>query len=80
MYDLLLIGVARDGRQIRAIVTGDKDPGYGSTCKMISEAALCLIHEAAGTHGGIWTPGAAMGDKLIARLIAHAGLTFTLEE
>ena len=79
MYDLLFLGIAPDGRQIRATVTGDKDPGYGSTCKMISEAALCLIDEAAETPGGIWTPGAAMGDKLIARLIAHAGLTFTLE-
>jgi short subunit dehydrogenase-like uncharacterized protein len=79
MYDLLFLGIAADGRQIRAIVTGDRDPGYGSTSKIISEAALCLIGEAAGTPGGIWTPGAAMGDRLIKRLIDHAGLTFTLE-
>lgn len=79
MYDLLFLGLAGDGRQIRAIVTGDKDPGYGSTSKMISEAAVCLIRECAATPGGVWTPGAAMGDKLIKRLVEHAGLTFALE-
>lgn len=80
MYDILFLGLAADGRQIRAVVTGDRDPGYGSTSKMISEAALCLIDEAASTPGGIWTPGAAMGGKLIARLVAHAGLTFALAD
>jgi short subunit dehydrogenase-like uncharacterized protein len=79
MYDLLFLGITSDGRRIRAVVTGDRDPGYGSTSKMISEAADCLIHEAAVTEGGIWTPGAAMGDKLTKRLVEHAGLTFTLE-
>ena len=29
--------------------------------------------------GGIWTPGAAMGDRLIKRLTDHAGLTFAVE-
>ncbi len=79
MYDLMFLGLAPDGRQIRAIVTGDRDPGYGSTSKMISEAALCLINEAKATPGGIWTPGSAMGMALVERLKAHAGLTFTLE-
>jgi short subunit dehydrogenase-like uncharacterized protein len=80
MYDLLFLGLAADGRKIQASVTGDRDPGYGSTCKIISEAADCLIHEAVETPGGVWTPGAAMGAKLIPRLVKHAGLTFTLEE
>ena len=30
--------------------------------------------------GGIWTPGAAMGDKLIKRLEEHAGITFRPEK
>ena len=29
--------------------------------------------------GGVWTPGAALGAKLIARLEANAGLRFALE-
>ena len=63
MYDLLFLGIASDGRKISAVVTGNRDPGYGSTCKIICEAADCLIHEGAGAPGGIWTPGAAMGGK-----------------
>jgi short subunit dehydrogenase-like uncharacterized protein len=56
------------------------DPGYGSTSKMISEAALCLNDTSREqTPGGIWTPFAAMGDALVDRLQMRAGLTFRLE-
>jgi short subunit dehydrogenase-like uncharacterized protein len=78
-FDILFVGVAPDGRQVRAAVTGDKDPGYGCTSKMIAEAAVCLIGESAATPGGVWTPGAAMGQKLIDRLVANAGMTFEVE-
>jgi short subunit dehydrogenase-like uncharacterized protein len=78
-YDVLFVGLASDGRQVRVSVKGDKDPGYGSTSKMIAESAVCLISEAADAPGGIWTPGAAMGRKLIDRLEAHAGLRFDVE-
>ena len=60
-------------------VKGDRDPGYGSTCKMLSESAICLIKDASDTPGGIWTTAPAMGNKLIARLEKNAGLSFTLE-
>ena len=79
MYDLLFIAIAPDGRQVRAAVNGDRDPGYGSTSKMISECALCLLRDTPDVAAGIWTPGAAMGDKLIKRLVDHAGLTFEVE-
>jgi short subunit dehydrogenase-like uncharacterized protein len=75
-YDLLFVGLAPDGRQVRIAVKGDRDPGYGSTSKMISECAVCLLRDAADVPGGIWTPGAAMGDRLIKRLADNAGLTF----
>ncbi|MDI1363872.1 MAG: saccharopine dehydrogenase, partial [bacterium] len=78
-YDVLFVGVAADGRQIRASVKGDKDPGYGSTSKMISESAVCLVTEATDVPGGIWTPGAAMQGKLVKRLEDNAGLTFAVE-
>jgi short subunit dehydrogenase-like uncharacterized protein len=58
------------------------DPGYGSTSKMLAEAALALVfdvsHEA--TPGGCWTPASAMPEALLARLPAKAGVTFTLED
>jgi saccharopine dehydrogenase (NAD+, L-glutamate forming) len=60
------------------MVRGDRDPGYGSTSKLIAEAALCLAFDVSReeTPGGVYTPAAAMSEKLIARLQSHAGLTF----
>ena len=79
-YGLLLIGSHADGGEIRARVTGDKDPGYGSTSKIITEAALCLIDDCKDTAGGLWTPVAALGEKLIPRLVERAGMTFDIVE
>jgi len=79
-YDYLAIGTMPDGRQIRVAVTGDRDPGYGSTSKIISEAALCLIEDCANQPGGIYTPAAVMGASLRARLVERAGLTFGVED
>jgi short subunit dehydrogenase-like uncharacterized protein len=78
MFDVLFVGLAPDGRQVRVVVRGDRDPGYGSTSKMIAECALGL-REAPDVKGGFWTPGAAMGHRLMKRLVDHAGLTFTVE-
>ena len=78
-YDLLYIGSDTQGNQIKLSVKGDKDPGYGSTSKIIAEAAICLAKDAKDTLGGIWTTAPAMGDELIKRLEANAGLTFTQE-
>jgi short subunit dehydrogenase-like uncharacterized protein len=79
-YDILYVAIAPDGRQVRASVKGDRDPGYGSTSKMISECAICLLRDTPEVPGGIWTPGAAMGNALIKRLVDHAGLTFEVEK
>ena len=79
MYDLLYVAIASDGRQVRISVKGDRDPGYGSTSKMIAECAVCLLGDAPDVPAGIWTPGAAMQHKLIKRLVDHAGLSFQVE-
>jgi short subunit dehydrogenase-like uncharacterized protein len=55
------------------------DPGYGSTSKMITESAICLVKESADLAGGIYTPASSMGERLIKRLEANAGLTFKIE-
>ncbi|MBO9710854.1 MAG: saccharopine dehydrogenase NADP-binding domain-containing protein [Caulobacter sp.] len=77
-YDVLFVATAEDSRQVRAGVKGDRDPGYGSTSKMIAQTALCLIG-APDVAGGIWTPGAALQGRLVERLQARAGLTFSVE-
>lgn len=79
-YDLLFVGIAPDGKQVRVAVKGDRDPGYGSTSKMISECAICLLRDTPDVPAGIWTPGAAMGNTLIKRLVDRAGLTFEVEK
>ena len=81
-YDVLFIGTTADGQTLRASVKGDRDPGYGSTSKLIAEAALCLAQDVdrKKTGGGVWTPGAAMGLPLAQRLQAKAGLVFAIEE
>ncbi len=77
LYDVLFIGEYPDGTQVRASVQGDKDPGYGSTSKMIAESALTLLET--DTPGGVLTPGAIIAQPLLARLVKHAGLTFGVE-
>ncbi len=78
-YDVLFLGQDAAGHTVRVGVKGDRDPGYGSTSKMITEAAVCLLQDATGTAGGIWTPAAAMGAALIDRLQRNAGVQFAVE-
>lgn len=79
-FDLRVFGIAKDGSVLRAKVTGDRDPGYGSTAKMLGEATAWLALDVPKTalSGGFWTPATALGDRLLARLTAHASLTFEM--
>ena len=76
-YDVLFFADFDEG-SIEARVTGDMDPGYGSTSKMIAESALCLVQDCEDLSGGMYTPAPAMGKKLIKRLTKNAGLTFDI--
>jgi short subunit dehydrogenase-like uncharacterized protein len=76
-YDVLFIAEYPDGRTAKLSVKGDRDPGYGSTSKMISETAIALS-ENQGV-GGVTTPGAALGETLVDRLQKYAGLSFAVE-
>jgi short subunit dehydrogenase-like uncharacterized protein len=76
-YDILFVAEYPDARTARFSVMGDRDPGYGSTSKMISETAIALC--AHNGPGGVTTPGAALGEQLVDRLQKNAGLTFAVE-
>jgi short subunit dehydrogenase-like uncharacterized protein len=78
-YDILFTGEYPDGRKIKASVKGKRDPGYGSTSRMIAETAIALTQRTK-SEGGIWTPGALLGQSLIDRLTREADLTFSIEE
>ena len=79
-YDVLFAGSNDKGDSLRVSVKGDKDPGYGSTSKMIAESAVCLVKNPGAASGGIWTPASAMGSLLIDRLQQNAGLSFQVED
>jgi len=76
-YDILYIGSNDAGEGATVQVFGDRDPGYGSTSKMIAEAAICLSQTPKG-QGGCLTAAPVMGDALRTRLHEHAGVTFTV--
>ena len=47
---------------------------------MLAQAAACLAQDMPkDAAGGFWTPASLLGDKLVARLQQHAGLTFERE-
>jgi short subunit dehydrogenase-like uncharacterized protein len=76
-YDVVFKGIYPDGSEIVASVKGDRDPGYGSTSKMIAEAALALME--VKSSGGVYTPGGVIAAPLVERLQKYAGLTFAVE-
>jgi short subunit dehydrogenase-like uncharacterized protein len=78
-FDLRFHGSGARGQTLRAKLTGDRDPGYGATAKMLGQAAACLAQDVPEqAAGGFWTPSTLMGEALLARLSAHAGLGFEL--
>ena len=66
------------GQTLTVRVSGDRDPGYGSTAKMIAQAGLCLAQDILklDSPGGFYTPAALFGDRLLNRLQRYSGLTF----
>lgn len=77
-YDLRFQGTTADEQQIKVKVTGDKDPGYGSTGKMLGQAAIYLANVIAqgDYQGGFWTPASLFGIDFVEQLTERAGLTF----
>ena len=75
-FNLMQVGKLPDGTAMRTRITGDRDPGYGSTSKMLAESAVCLAKDELPSRGGVLTPATAMGDALLRRLRDNAGLTF----
>ncbi len=76
-FDARFVGRTESGETIHTKVTGDQDPGYGSTAKMLGESAACFLDlDSSDVGGGFWTPASAFGDLLVERLESHAGVRF----
>lgn len=78
-YNLRFYITLADGENAFAKVTGDMDPGYGSSSKMLAESAVCLAKDKLSNTSGILTPSLAMGDSLLKRLEKNAGLAFSFK-
>ena len=80
-YDLRFVGRTKDDQVIITRVTGDRDPGYGSTSKMLGESGMCLAFDLPADHpGGFWTPASLLDGSLMERLTSNAGLRFEIVE
>ncbi len=67
------------GARVKVRIRGDRDPGYGSTSRMLGESAVCLARDELETPTGVLTPAVAMGEALIGRLGNNAGVTFEVQ-
>jgi len=76
-YDVLFVADGPDGESLHLGVKGKYDPGYGSTSRMLTETGIALLHSDA--EGGIGTPGAFLGERLVDRLQDHAEIQFAVE-
>lgn len=77
-YDLHFFGSTAEAQHLCIRVAGDRDPGYGSTARMLGESGVCLAEDISKSDlsGGFWTPTTALGNRLLERLRIHAGLMF----
>ncbi len=77
-YDLRFVGTSPSGDKIKTKVTGKGDPGYGSTSKMLGQAAayLALDLKSEDKDGGFWTPATIFDDRFLNRLTEKADLNF----
>lgn len=77
-YHIQFNGYTADGQAFISKLIGDGDPGYGSTSKMLAEAAVCLALDELTTEGGFWTSASALGDAYLERLQTNGGLSFEI--
>ncbi len=80
-YDIRFAGKTDQGEKISVKVTGDRDPGYGSTSKMLGEAGVSLAFDVTKKEkkGGFWTTATVFDERFIERLKLNSGLTFSVE-
>ncbi|MDP6415930.1 MAG: saccharopine dehydrogenase NADP-binding domain-containing protein, partial [Gammaproteobacteria bacterium] len=76
-YDLRFFGSTPQGEELRIKLTGDRDPGYGSTAKMLAQAAISLCRDVDkdAIAGGFLTPATVFGPPIFKRLQEQAGMT-----
>lgn len=79
-FDCKFILETANGDKHVAAISGDGDPGYKVTSKLVSECALCLIEDGdklpgGGDYGGVLTSASGLGMALVDRL-KKVGINF----
>ena len=77
-FDIRFFGTTKSGSEIVTKVTGQGDPGYGSTAKMLGEAAVVLVNTHGVGDGGFLTPATAFAEPLFAALTSNADIGFSV--
>jgi len=81
-FDIRFIGRNDDGQTIMTRVKGKGDPGYGSTAKVLGQAASGIAldfyrdGQKCDREGGFWTPASMFDERFIQRLQEKADLSF----
>jgi len=80
-FKLDIIGSMDNIKKIRFTVTGEGDPGYSATAKMITESALSILlnQDRIPKVSGVLTPAAGIGVVLAERL-NDKGFNFSINE
>lgn len=81
-FDLRFFGRTDQGETIMVKVTGDKDPGYAGTAKILGQTAVCLVKDISKSEkpGGFWTTATLFDQRLLDRLQNNAGIKFEVLE
>ena len=80
-FKLELIGSMENIKKVSLTVTGDSDPGYSATAKMITESALSVLldQDRIPKVHGVLTPASGIGAVLAERL-KDKGINFSINE
>ena len=80
-FKLDIIGSMDNIKKIRFTVTGEGDPGYSATAKMITESALSILlnQDRIPKVSGVLTPAAGIAVVLAERL-NDKGFNFSINE
>ena len=79
-FKMKIIGFINKIRKNSVTVTGDSDPGYSATAKMLTESAICILlnENKIPKKYGVLTPASGIGLILIERL-KEKGISFTID-
>lgn len=77
-FELRFFGTTSGGKKVAVKVSGEGDPGYASTAKMLSQAAVCLALDVSKAEkaGGFWTTATVFDGRLVERLEKYAEMKF----